>query len=110
MQTITIANEIAQSALSVFTVKGTQLATGDEIILDKPTYPGSPVNVGAVYLHPSHTTYRTRHDARQDRWYREAVHHHLIRYTSGPAEGLVDTVPESLLIEYVTADGLVGEL
>lgn len=109
--TVTIANTTAQPTLPVFTVKGTQLATGVELILDKSTYPGSPFNMGAVYLQPSHTTYRTVHDPFVEGGkYREAVHHHLIRYTSGPAEGLVDTVRESLLIEYVTADGLVGEL
>ncbi|GAA1451217.1 hypothetical protein [Nocardiopsis tropica] len=108
--TAAIANETVQPSLSLFAVKGTLLATGDELILDKPTHAFSDVNVGAVYLQPAHTTYRTRYDAVQSRFYREAVHHHLIRYTSGPAEGLVDTVRESMLIEYVTADGLVGEL
>ncbi|WP_150255201.1 hypothetical protein [Nocardiopsis deserti] len=109
--TAAIANTEAQPTLSLFTVRGTQLATGDQLILDRPTHPFSNVNVGAVYLQPAHTTYRTVHDPFVEGGkYREAVHHHLIRYTSGPASGLVDTVRESLLIEYVTADGLVGEL
>ena len=105
-----IANEFTQPSLSLFTVKGTRLATGDELILNKPTHPGSDFNTGAIYIEPAHTTYRLQHDAAQDRFYREPIQHHTIRYTDGVAAGLIDTVPEETLIEYVTPDGYVGEL
>lgn len=106
--TAAIANTTAQPSLSLFTVKGVQLATGDQLILDRPTHPGSHLNTGAVYLQPAHTTYRAEVGP-QGLTY-TAVRHHTVRYLDGIAAGLVDTVPESMLIEYVTADGLVGEL
>lgn len=107
-----IANEptYVQQSLALFPVKGSQVATGDELILDQPIHPGAHVNAAAVYLYPSHTTDRLRFNPDQGGFYRHTVHHHVVRYLTGPAANLVHTVPEWILIEYVTADGLVGEL